>query len=85
MFVTRLRELAVDCDFGSDINGQIRDQVIERCVKSLRVKYLTEMNITLSKIVKMSQAHETAHRHAEQYENNANVNLPNPREWIGHS
>ena len=76
MFVTRLRELAVDCDFGSDINGQIRDQVIERCVdKSLRVKYLTETNITLSKILKMSQAHETAHRHAEQYENNANVNF----------
>ena len=76
MFVTRLRELAVDCDFGSDINGQIRDQVIERCVdKSLRVKYLTETNITLSKILKMSQTHETAHRHAEQYENNANVNF----------
>ena len=76
MFVTRLRELAVDCDFGSDINGQIRDQVIERCVdKSLRVKYLTETNITLSKILKMSQAYETAHRHAEQYENNANVNF----------
>ena len=76
MFVTRLRELTVNCDFGSDINGQIRDQVIERCVdKSLRVKYLTETNITLSKILKMSQAHETAHRHAEQYENNANVNF----------
>ena len=76
MFVTRLRELAVDWDLGSDINGQIRDQVIERCVdKSLRVKYLTETNITLSKILKMSQAHETAHRHAEQYENNANVNF----------
>ena len=76
MFVTRLRELAVDCDFGSDIDGQIRDQVIERCVdKSLRVKYLTETNITLSKILKMSQAYETAHRHAEQYENNTNVNF----------
>ena len=49
-YVTRLRELSSDCDFGVDTDGHIRDQVIEKCCnKTLRLKYLTNIDITLKK------------------------------------
>ena len=69
-YVTRLRELSSDCDFGVDTDGHIRDQVIEKCCnKTLRLKYLTNIDITLKIILEMAEAHETAHRHASEFEN----------------
>ena len=76
--VTRLRELSSDCDFGVDTDGHIRYQVIEICCnKTLRLKYITNIDITLKKILEMAQADETAHRHASEFENSTasgNVN-----------
>ena len=43
----------------------------------MRLKYLTNIDITLKKIIEMAQAHETAHRHASEFENataSGNVN-----------
>ena len=39
------------------------------CNKTLKLKYLTNIDITLKKIREMAQAHETAHRHASEFEN----------------
>ena len=66
-FVTRLRIVANDCDYGNNRDDFVRDQVIEKCLqKSLRVKFLSERGITLSKLLEMSQAHESANRQANQ-------------------
>ena len=55
-FVTRLRIVANDCDYGNNRDDFVRDQVIEKCLqKSLRVKFLSERGITLSKLLEMSQ------------------------------
>ena len=44
LYVTRLRELASDCDFGGYTDGQC-------CNKTLRLKKLTNIDITLTKII----------------------------------
>ena len=47
-YITGLCELASDCDYGGDTDGHIIDQVIEKCCnKTLRLKYLTHIDITL--------------------------------------
>ena len=77
-FVTRLRMIAVDCEFGEDVNGFIRDQVIEKCRhKSLRVRFLSETGITLTKLLEMSQAFESSHRHASEIEQGATASASN--------
>ena len=66
-FVTRLRIVANDCDYGNNRDDFVRDQVIEKCLqKSLCVKFLSERGITLSKLLVMSQAHESAYHQANQ-------------------
>ena len=66
-FVIRLRIVANDCDYGNNRDDFVRDQVIEKCLqKSLRVKILSEREITLSKLLEMSQAHESANHQANQ-------------------
>ena len=66
-FVTRLRIVANDCHYGNNRDDFVRDQVIEKCLqKSLRVKFLSERGITLSKLLEMSQAHESANHQENQ-------------------
>ncbi len=60
-FVTRLRQLAVPCDFGGSIDDFIRDQVIDKCrSKSLRTKLLAEKTLTLAKVLEISSAVEAS-------------------------
>ena len=45
-FMTRLRIVANDCDYGNNKDDFVRDQVIEKCLqKSLRVKLLSEREL----------------------------------------
>ena len=64
-FVTRLRIVANDCDYGDNRYDFVRDQVILKCLqKPLRVKLLSERGITLSKLLEMS--HESANHQTNQ-------------------
>ena len=66
-FVTRLRLVANDCDYGNNRDYFVRDRVIEKCLqKSLRVKFLSERGITLSKLLEMSQEYESTYHQANQ-------------------
>ena len=46
-YVTRLRQLAKDCDYGNNVNDFIRDQVIDKCTsEKLRTRLLAEKDLT---------------------------------------
>lgn len=67
-FVTRLRQLAVPCDFGGSIDDFIRDQVIDKCrSKSLRTKFLAEKTLTLAKVLEISSAVEASESRSAQF------------------
>lgn len=50
-YVTRLRQLARDCDFGNGTDDFIRDQVIDKCSSTpLRTKLLAEKKLNSGKM-----------------------------------
>lgn len=60
-FVTRLRQVSADCEFGDQTNDFIRDQVIDKCLsKSLRTKLLAERDLKLDKLLDIAQAKEAS-------------------------
>ena len=66
-FITRLRKLSLSCEFGESSNDFIRDQVIEKCQSHLmRKKLLAVADLTLDKLIQLSQAFETSEFQASQ-------------------
>ena len=71
MFVSRLKEKAVFCNFGDGdrTDEMIRDQVIEKCSSSrLRRKFLERRNITLAQVRELAQTYEMAQKAASSME-----------------
>lgn len=67
-FVTRLRQLSVDCEFGEQTNEFIRDQVIDKCCsKSLRTKLLAQKDLTLEGLLDIAQAKEASESQSAQF------------------
>ena len=68
-YVTRLRQLAATCDYGTAVDEQIRDQVIAACSSSkLRKRLLAEPELTLQKCSTIGQTLESAHHHTKEIE-----------------
>ncbi|XP_069140912.1 uncharacterized protein [Argopecten irradians] len=67
--ITRLRQKAEFCDF-IDVNGQMRDQVIEKCLShNLRRKLLQKgRNLTLDQLQTVARAMETSENQAVSIE-----------------
>lgn len=67
-FVVRLRKLAITCTFpANETDNFIRDQVIDKCSsRKLREKLLAESNLTLTKVLEISQAREASQLQAAQ-------------------
>lgn len=65
-YVTRLRQRADFCDFGDNVNDQIKDQVIEKCLSNhLRRKLLERgRDLTLAHLQTLARAMETSERQA---------------------
>ena len=58
-FVTRLRQLAKDCDYGVNTNDFIRDQVIDKCIsEKLRTRLLAEKDLTLERCLSLAASKE---------------------------
>ena len=67
-FVTRLRQIAKDCDYGAETDGFIRDQIIEKCACSkLRTKLLAESDLTLKKCIEIATAKELSEKQASEF------------------
>ena len=64
-----LRQLAQYCEYGDEIENNIRDQTISSCISSkLRKILLTEPELTLSKLAQIAQAMEDASHYTKQIE-----------------
>ena len=59
-FVTRLKQVVKDCDYGDQSDNQIRDQVVQRCKShALRRKLLEKgENLTLALLLATAATHE---------------------------
>ena len=68
-FVCRLRQRAINCEFGENENDYIRDQVIDRCYSSkLRRKFLEkEGALTLDDLLRIARSQEAVDRQLKQY------------------
>ena len=68
-FVTRLRQVVKDCDYGDQADNQIRDQVIQRCKShELRRKLLESGDrdkLTLDRLLKISTSFEAVQAQLE--------------------
>ena len=63
-FVCRLRQRAINCEFGENENDYIRDQVIDKCYSSkLRRKFLEkERTLTLDDLLRIARSQEAVDR-----------------------
>ena len=69
-FITRLRQRAVYCEFGGNLEEMIRDQVIEKCYSHrLRRKLLETPNVTLVRVQELALSVENSERQARTMEN----------------
>ena len=65
-FVTRLKQLAVDCDFGDKLDENVRDQVIDKCSNSqIRTRLLAESDLTLAKCLTLAAAKEMSEQQSQ--------------------
>lgn len=63
MFLMRLREQADRCDFGDQLDENIRDQITTGCASDiLRRKMLERGNKPLAKLIQMAQTMEIVHK-----------------------
>ena len=68
-FITRLRRLALTCEYGNNTDDQIRDRVIASCHSSkLRTKLLSERNLTLDRVSEIGRIMETAKHNTKSIE-----------------
>ena len=76
-FVTRLRQVVKDCDYGDQADNQIRDQVVQRCTShDLRRKLLEKGDtLTLDVLLKTAASYEALQAQLESImSKNFNVN-----------
>ena len=76
-FVTRLRQVVKDCDYGDQADNQIRDQVVQRCTShDLRRKLLEKGDkLTLDVLLKTAASYEAVQAQLESMKSkNINVN-----------
>ena len=68
-FVCRLRQRAINCEFGGNEGDYIRDQVIDKCYSSkLRRKFLEkEGALTLDDLLRIARSQEAVDRQLTQY------------------
>ena len=68
-FVCRLRQRAINCEFGGNEDDYIRDQVIDKCYSSkLRRKFLEkEGALTLDDLLRIARSQEAVDRQLTQY------------------
>ena len=66
-FVTRLRQVVKDCDYGDQADNQIQDQVVQRCTShDLRRKLLEKGdNLTLEILLKTAASFEAVQAQLE--------------------
>ena len=66
-FVTRLRQVVKDCDYGDQADNQIRDQVVQRCTShDLRRKLLEKGDtLTLEVLLKTAASFEAVQAQLE--------------------
>ena len=68
-FLTRLRRLAVSCNFGDAADDFICHQVIDKSKsKSLHTKFLAERDLTLNKVMEISTAKEASESRSAQFD-----------------
>ena len=76
-FVTRLRQVVKDCDYGEQAENQIRDQVVQRCKShELRKKLLEKgEKLTLELLLSTAANHERVQSQLENMEGKKDVNF----------
>ena len=76
-FVTRLRQVVKDCDYGDKAENQICDQVVQRCKShELRKKLLEKgEKLTLELLLSTAANHERVQSQLENMEGNRDVNF----------
>ena len=76
-FVTRLRQVVKDCDYGDQAENQIRDQVVQRCKShELRKKLLEKgEKLTLELLLSTAANYERVQSQLENMEGNRDVNF----------
>lgn len=68
-FSTRLKHLALTCEFGDMKEDLIRDQIIDKCKShELRRKFLLVEDLKLPKLLDIARAYEGAHAQAAKIE-----------------
>ena len=74
-YLTRLRQLAVNCNF-TETERELKTQIIQGCASSrLRRKALSEPSMTLEKLIETARASETANIQASGMEVKPVVNM----------
>ena len=72
-YVTRLRQLAEHCEYGNEIDNNIRDQIISSCKSTkLRKRLLTELELTLEKTIQIARMLEDVNHFNKTIETNNN-------------
>ena len=62
-FITRLKTLIKDCDFSTERDDALRDQIVFGCREDkLREKFLREECISLADTLKICEAHQASQR-----------------------
>ena len=76
-FVTRLRQVVKDCDYGEQAENQIRDQVVQRCKShELRKKLLEKgEKLTLELLLSTAANYERVQSQLESMESGKDVNF----------
>ena len=76
-FVTRLRKLSMNCEYGNKQSEHIRDQVIRGCKSSrFRTKLLEKKDLTLDDVLEIGKTREAAAHQSKQMDaanNNASA------------
>ena len=68
-FVCRLRQRAINCEFGENDNDYIRDQVIDRCYSSKLLRKFLEKEgaLTLDNLLSIARSQEAVDHQLKQY------------------
>ena len=78
-FHTRLRQLAVTCEF-NDVDREIKTQIVQSCSShKLRTKALENPSYTLTQLLDAGKAMELSKTQAANIEDNQSVNTLSPR------